>query len=95
MQCTSSISRITILVIIFIGIVLLIVSIVKNTRDPPETMIEYVYVPVTTDGEQAFNAYPSDIFASMFSKREPWVISNENFDRMKQDQINKYFVSQQ
>ena len=93
-SCTSDISKIALLSVVFLGILLLVISIIKNTKDPPETVVEYVHVPVTTDGEQAFNAYPSDIFESMFSKREPWVISNENFDRDKQAKINKYFVSQ-
>ena len=90
----SGISRIAILTVVFLGILLLVVSIVKNKKDPPQTVTEYVHVPVTTDGEQAFNTYPSDIFQSMFSNREPWAISNENFDRDRQSQINRYFVNQ-
>lgn len=94
MKCTSAFSRVSVLAIIFIGIIFIILNIAKNTREPPVTEIQYVHVPVTTDGEQAFNAYPSDIFESMFSQPSPWVISNENFDRLKQAQVNRFFISQ-
>jgi len=83
-----------ILTIVFIGIILMTISIVQSTYKCPEKQVIYKYVPKTFEEEQDNPTYVSDIFVTMFSQQSPWVYSVQNFDRKKQEDINKFFISQ-
>jgi hypothetical protein len=82
------------LIFIFIGILLMTISIVKNTSECPKEKIIYRYLPRTFDEEQNEPVYVSDIFSAMFTQDSPWVRSVNNLDVKKMEQVNKYFISQ-
>ena len=88
------ISKISILIIIFIGILLITINVVKYEQTCPKNKIEYRYIPRTFEEESLEPAYGSDIFKSMFSQQSPWIFSVQNFDRKKQEEINKFFINQ-
>jgi hypothetical protein len=88
------ISKIGLLVIIFIGILLITVNIVKNNAPVEKKVIEYRYIPRTFDEENAEPVYVSDIFKTMFSQQSPWIFSIQNYDNKKQEEVNKFFISQ-
>lgn len=82
--------------ILFIGILLVIVEIVKidaglSQKGPH---IIYRYIPRTFEEEQEDPIPVSDIFETLFSQPSPWVDSIRSYDREKQEGINKYFISQ-
>jgi hypothetical protein len=76
--------------LIFISILLM----TTNIKTCPAPQVIYKYVPRTFDEDQAEPAYVSDIFKNMFSHQSPWVYSVNNIDREKQEEINKFFISQ-
>jgi hypothetical protein len=88
------ISKAALLIIIFIGIWLITINIIKDSQSCPEPKIEYRYIPRTLAEEQAEPVYVSDIFKTMFSQQSPWIFSVNNMDRQKQESVNKFFISQ-
>lgn len=88
------ITKIIIIFLMFFGILCLAVAITKNNKSCPPPQIVYKYIPRTFEEEQNEPVYVSDIFASMFSQPSPWMVSIGNIDQRKQEEINKYFISQ-
>jgi hypothetical protein len=37
--------------------------------------------------------FPSDIFETMFSQPDPWILTLNDLDTRKREDINKYFIS--
>lgn len=89
-----AISKVSLLIILFMGILLLTVNMMKSSQTEKKPKIEYKYIPRTFDEEMDDRGFVSDIFATMFSQQSPWVFSNANYDRVKQKEINKFFISQ-
>ena len=85
-----------ILLLIFLGIILVSVEIVRIKAGLIEQKpkIIYRYIPRTFEEEQLDPIYISDIFETMFSQPSPWVGSIRTYDRRKQEKINGYFISQ-
>jgi hypothetical protein len=85
-----------IILIIFIGILLVSIEIVKVQSNyyHKEPKIIYKYIPRTFEEEQNDPVSVSDIFYTMFSQPSPWINSVRIYDREKQEKINKYFVTQ-
>jgi hypothetical protein len=82
------------LIILFIGIMLITINIVKNNKPVEKKVIEYRYIPRTFEEENAEPVYVSDIFKTMFSQQSPWIFSVQNYDNKKQEEVNKFFISQ-
>jgi len=82
------------LLLLIIGIILIAISISKTQQSCPPQKIVYKYVPRTFDEEQDEPVYASDIFKAMFTQPSAWNNGLLEFDRSKQDSINKYFISQ-
>lgn len=85
-----------VVLLLFIGLLLIAIDVVKvhsgyYTKDPK---IIYKYIPRTFQEEQEDPVAISDIFDTMFSQPSPWLGSIRNYDLRKQDNINKYFVTQ-
>ena len=98
-----SVPKIALMFVIFIGILIMSISTMKDsqqralasasqTRVASEPLDRVV--PPDEDDEYVSHGYVSDVFSGMFSDQSAWVINNENFDRVKADQMNKFFVSQ-
>jgi len=66
----------------------------RLTSKKYEEKIIYRYVPRTPEDELNENIFPSDIFETMFSQPSPWLVSINDLDARKSEEINKYFVSQ-
>lgn len=60
----------------------------------PQTQIVYRYMPKTFEEEQNEPANVSEIFKTMFTEHSPWINSIMDYDRRKQEAVNKYYVSQ-
>jgi hypothetical protein len=88
------ISKVALLVVVFIGLILITVNIVNYEQKPQEKVVEYRYIPRTLEEEQAEPVYVSDIFKTMFSQQSPWIFSVQDIDRKKQEAVNKFFISQ-
>ena len=86
--------RAVLIFIIFVGILLVTIELVKSSYKCPKEQVIYRYIPKTLDDENAEPVYVTDIFKTMFSLPSPWVIGVTDIDRRKQEQINKYFISQ-
>jgi len=84
-----------IVILIFLGILLIVVEIVKiNSSKNKEPQIIYRYIPRTFAEEQLDPIPVSGIFSTMFSQPSPWVNSLRIYDRRKQEKINQYFINQ-
>lgn len=77
---------------LLIGVIMVIIEIVR--KKCPEQKILYRYIPRSFSEEQTEPANVSDIFYSMFNLQDPWFTSAIYVDNRKQEEINKYFVSQ-
>lgn len=82
--------------VLFVGILLLVVEIVKINAGlvKQEPRVIYRYIPRTFEEEQEDPIAVSDIFETMFSQPSPWINSIRTYDKRKQEQINKYFITQ-
>lgn len=63
-------------------------------RQMSKKEVIYRYVPRTPYDELQQDIFPSDIFETMFSQPTPWILSINDLDARKSDEINRYFVSQ-
>jgi uncharacterized membrane protein len=82
------------LICLICGIVCVTINLVRINYTKPETKIVYRYIPKTFDEQQRESPYVSDLFKTMFTDQTPWIDSVMNYDRRKQEVVNKYFVSQ-
>jgi len=70
------------------------INIVKHDYKCPEKVVEYRYIPRTFEEEQLEPVYASDIFKTMFAQQSPWIFTVQNYDRDKQERVNRFFISQ-
>jgi hypothetical protein len=83
-----------VIIILFIGILLIAISLTQSTQKCPPEKIIYRYLPRTFEEEQDEPVYVSDIFNTMFTQESPWVKSINSYDARKAESVNKYFISQ-
>lgn len=83
-----------IVILLFVGILCMTVSLTKSSTQCPESKITYRYIPRTFEEEQTEPVFVSEIFEKMFLEQSPWVKSINSLDAKKNEQLNKYFVSQ-
>ena len=88
------VSKFVMIILIFIGVLFITISLVKNTTTCPAPKIVYRYMPRTFEEEDSEPVYASDIFKTMFTQQSPWIRSIQDLDTKKQDAVNKYFISQ-
>lgn len=74
--------------------ILITIDLTKRNTTQPATKMVYRYIPKTFEQEQNDPEYVSEIFSSMFTEQTPWMKSVTNYDRNKQEEVNKYFISQ-
>lgn len=82
------------ILLLMCGIICITISITKLNITPPQTKIVYRYVPKTLAEEETQAPQVSKIFQSMFEEHSPWINSVMDYDRRKQEAVNKYFISQ-
>ena len=86
-----------IIIILFltIGFVFLYVDQQKKYQSRTEKpKIIYRYIPKSPKDDMVEQIFPSDIFETMFTQPTPWLVSVNDLDARKSEEINKYFVSQ-
>lgn len=76
------------------GIIFITINLTKLNTPIPQTKIIYRYVPKTFEEEQNEQPFVSEIFKTLFTDQTPWVNSIMDYDRRKQEAVNKYYVSQ-
>jgi hypothetical protein len=59
----------------------------------PKERVEYRYLPRTAKEQMDQPVFPSDIFETMFSQPDSWIVSLNDLDTRKRENINKYFIS--
>jgi hypothetical protein len=87
-------NKIIILMILFIGILLITIAIIKDSTICRKERIIYRYIPRSFENEQMNEASVTDIFNVMFTQPSPWIASIKDVDFRKQEAINKFFISQ-
>lgn len=83
-------------VILFIGLFIVIIDLVRTYNRCPENKVIYRYIPRSFREEQENPVPLDDIFYTMFNNPTPWVASVD-IERRKRDvgeDINKYYLSQ-
>lgn len=85
-----------IIAVIFLicGLLMMTIGIMKMNEKLPETKVIVKYIPKTFDEDQREQPFVSEIFKSMFTDQTPWVSSIMDYDRRKQEAVNKYYISQ-
>ena len=85
-----------ILLLLFVGVIFITIGMTKAMNKPVEKYdkIIYKYIPRTFEEEQLNPIPVSDVFETMFSQPDPWTTSMRNYDVRKQENINRYFISQ-
>jgi len=88
--------KVIVVFLIFLGILFISVDIARQYEKSKKNneKIIYRFVPKTLEDEQLYPVYPSDIFENMFSQPSPWIFTTREYDRRKQERINKYFITQ-
>jgi len=87
------IKTLTLILFIF-GIIFITASISRSLGEKSKERIIYRYIPRTLEEEELDPAYPSEIFATMFTQPSTWIGGINDLDTRKREAINKYFVSQ-
>ena len=87
-------NRIILLTMFFIGVLIIIIAIMKENKYCPKERIVYKYIPRSFENEQNNEVSVTDIFNVMFSQPSPWIASINDVDFRKQEEINRYFLSQ-
>ena len=82
------------IIVIFIGITLVVVDLVKTEQVCPQNKVIYRFIPRTYDEEADAPAYVTDIFKTMFSQPSPWINNVDNMLLRKSENINQFFISQ-
>ena len=83
------------IIIIIIGFIILYIDQYyryKYKSLPKEKYI-YKYIPRTPQEELDQPVFPSDIFETMFSQPDPWILTLNDLDTRQKGQLNKYFIS--
>lgn len=79
---------------LFIGSVMVVISLVQYNMKCPTKQVIYRYIPRTFNEEQREPVSVSEIFKTMFTQPSPWISSSMDYDREKQERVNKYYASQ-
>jgi hypothetical protein len=83
------------LIMLIIGIILIIIYYTSsNIIGNCEPKIVYKYIPRTLEEEETQPIYVSQIFKTMFTQPSVWINSIQDDYFRKQEDINKYFISQ-
>ena len=80
--------------ILFFGIMLIVIDMVRTSNQCPTQKIIYRYIPRTFEEEQLEPVYPSDIFKTMFTQPSTWIGQTNDLDTRRKEAINQFFISQ-
>lgn len=86
--------KLVLIILVICAIVCITTNIVLLNLPTPQTQIIYRYMPRTFEEEQNAPPNVSEIFKTMFTEHSPWINSIMDYDRRKQEAVNKYYISQ-
>lgn len=86
--------KLLVLILLFVGTVLVTTSLVKASIKCPKHKVIYRFVPRSFKDELETPVDVTAIFRDMFEKPSPWLGAIQNYDKRKQEDINKFFVAQ-
>lgn len=86
--------RSLLLFLLFVGLLLMIIEIMKSMNKCKPHKIIHRYVPRTFEEDQENPVMVSEIFKTMFSQPSPWINSIYSHDDRQKEEINNYFISQ-
>jgi hypothetical protein len=89
-----SVNKNILIILIFLGILCIAIELSRVENEDKKEKVIYRYIPRTFEEDQENPIYVSDIFDKMFNQPSPWVTSVNEIDRKKQEEVNRYFVSQ-
>jgi hypothetical protein len=87
---------------ILVGIVLIIIGFIiiyidqyyrYEIKQKPTEKIIYKYLPRSPQEELDQPVFPTDIFSTMFSQPDPWILDLNDLNTRQKTNINKYFIS--
>jgi hypothetical protein len=87
---------------ILVGIVLIIIGFIiiyidqyyrYEIEKQPTEKIVYKYLPRSPQEELDQPVFPTDIFSTMFSQPDPWILDLNDLDMRQKNNQNKYFIS--
>lgn len=81
-------------IFLIIGIICITINLVMDNIPPSKPQIIYRYMPKSLEDEQKERPFVSEIFNTMFTQQSPWINSIMDYDRRKQESVNKFYVSQ-
>ncbi len=86
---------IIIIILLILAFIFFYIDLYKRFEEKQnKEKIIYRYVPRMPEDELNDELFPSDIFETMFSQQTPWLVSINDLNVRKSEEINKYFVSQ-
>lgn len=83
-----------VVLLLFTGILLIIIDLVRSAQKCPQQQIIYRYIPRTFNEEQNEQALPSQIFKAMFSQPSPWIGQINDIDINRKESVDNFFASQ-
>ena len=83
------------LIVIVIGFIILYIDQYYrySYNSLPKEKYIYKYIPRSYREELDAPVFPSDIFETMFSLPDPWILGINDLDTRQQRKINQYFIS--
>lgn len=85
--------RSLITILAFLGILSITVGYINQLKKCPPPKIEYRYIPRTFQQDQENPVKVSELYHTMFAEPTPW-IRGVNANPSKNNEINRYFISQ-
>jgi hypothetical protein len=81
-------------IFIIIGFIILYIDqYYRYQYKKPKEKIIYKYIPRTPIEELEEPVFPSDIFETMFSQPDPWILELNDLDTRQRNKINQYYIS--
>jgi hypothetical protein len=86
--------KLLLIIIFFIGLILIVIELTKNSFRCPKEKIVYRFIPRTLEEESKEPVLVSEVFKTMFSQPSTWAGGVNDLDTRKRESINKFFISQ-
>lgn len=82
-------TRLILVVMFIVGLCMIIVELVKESHRCNPTKVVYRYIPRSFNQQYDGEVPVSEIFHKMFQQPSPWLSGRGEYDRRKQERVNK------
>lgn len=83
------------LIILIVGIILIFIEYIRTSQKCPLQKTIYKYLPETYNQDQRQPVSVDAIFRTMFTQPSTWIDNVNELNKIKINEINKYFISQE